>query len=956
MSSLRKQTVPITNDKDKTSSTLNNSHDGNHQSIPQTHADPGLDTITERSKESSQVSLSVSNINVTDPSQPPTDDSNRPIAPEVSSWANSLSFSSFSAPRPNWLTWNTTPNGTVASDRRSTNSQTDEHNNSAILDSPEIPPQKDALPIPETENTVRADSVTETETNIEPWVDWSLQYRRVSSVVSYVYSRSTLNEEEAIPVSTGAVAGARGPSVVESSTSQIISEFNRKSSLSSPVRSSISLPKPPTIKSKTMSISPAGSLVSNQKKKTPSISPPPSQSIDHQNIIPSNGTTSQPSQVLSQPNEVTPLLSNVNENNTVDNSWFSWFTLPTFWSSAAADDSDDEEVHNSELYKSAKSAIENSKESSHYAIKCTNIDINSQEGGIRELELAVSDTMTEREPVKYRSRKRPLLPNEVQERTLINRTPTPPQPSQSQSSTQAVNQTPVVNTTIQNGTTSSSVSIQGAKSNGSEMITKDQQQAIAKVISRKSQVLPSIDKNLRTITLSTKVRLFLQDLMWKSSEKHIYRKKPRDIIKKRSQIKRVVVIGIHGFLPIKLVRTLIGQSTGNSIKYVSEASKCIRQWLEDKESCQVEINTIALEGEGKIEDRVQKLMILIENWISLLETSDFVFFVSHGQGTPVAINLLSRLLEAHPHISPSSLKKIGLLSMSGIINGPYKGLDSKLVIRAYTPFENEIIRELFEFQNPISQVSQNLINSLRNLVRRNVKITLSGSINDQFIPLYSSLGINFNHPNIFRDLFVIENNNDIPTFMIKFIKVLIIMKNMGINQDYKLIHHLSEKCMGTINNGGHCKIYGNDEIYTMAIKHSLETTSLIMNQDLYVENENMENLSLASVGMTPTNSDLKRTLGSSTSISSTTVATAAAVNTITTVTQPALNLYELSWNLRNLLQDLLSINNIGNVALIRELNDEIKSWDLYNPQYKIWKDLRPVFDIFGDIDIEELRL
>lgn len=132
------------------------------------------------------------------------------------------------------------------------------------------------------------------------------------------------------------------------------------------------------------------------------------------------------------------------------------------------------------------------------------------------MELSVCGTITEAQPVKYKAKKRPLFPNEVQERNL---------------------------------------------------------QLVAH--STEKLIVPTIAENLRTITLRTKLRLYIENLLYgaKSSERHLYTNKPDHIAKRKAlKIRKVVIIGIHGFLPIKLVRTLIGQSTGNSIRYINEAS------------------------------------------------------------------------------------------------------------------------------------------------------------------------------------------------------------------------------------------------------------------------------------------------------------------------------------------------------------------------------------------------
>lgn len=630
-----------------------------------------------------------------------------------------------------------------------------ESNDSAIHSSPELEAHAEEAPV-------------QTQ---EVWVDWSLQYRRVSSVVSYVYNRGSVVED---------------------------------------------------------------------------------------NDFVAASTSTQACEVNNQVDESTPLISQpLHTDNT--NALYSWISWPsTWWGTQTPSDEDDDDEghgpHNSELYKLAKNAIENSKESpSHYAIKCSNIGLDNS-GGVREMELSVCGTITEAQPVKYKAKKRPLFPNEVQERNL---------------------------------------------------------QLVAH--STEKLIVPTIAENLRTITLRTKLRLYIENLLYgaKSSERHLYTNKPDHIAKRKAlKIRKVVIIGIHGFLPIKLVRTLIGQSTGNSIRYINEASKAIRCWLEQNNpnyrSEDYDVQSIALEGEGKINERVDKLLHLLKNWHDLLSAADFVFVVSHGQGTPVAINLLAEILKRS---ILRKKQKLGLLSMSGITAGPYGGMDLKLVIRAYSAFENSIIAELFELQKPTSKLSLQLQESLGTLVKNNVKITFVGSINDQFIPISSTLALHVNHPNIFRGIYVGPTSTGVPSFIVSLFKIIVMMKNMGHFNDYGFLKELGDKCMGSTNDGGHCKIYGDQEVYELALRYTLETTNLVHNSELQIR-----------------------------------------IRDDTSDT----NLYALPWNFRCLIQDLVGVNNICNIQLIQNLLTEFRAWK--EPMTKQWREVRYCLEFVDEVDIEEFLL
>ncbi|CUM62807.1 uncharacterized protein PRCAT00000365001 [Priceomyces carsonii] len=539
----------------------------------------------------------------------------------------------------------------------------------------------------------------------------------------------------------------------------------------------------------------------------------------------------------------------------VKSSWFTWWFLNSYSTVESVDDNDS-------LIKSAKAFIETSKDNSHYAFKSSITDPKS-----RDFMLAVSDTHTEKQPVRYNLKKRPLTPNEVQERTLKQPFTNGPAKLNDQNSNKAY--------------------------------PKDVPPEF---------VFPHLEENFRHITLRTRLRLIGESFLYKNntSESHLYRSKDSKIRNRaKDHLKKVVIVGVHGFLPIKMVKTLIGHSTGHSIKFVKEATEAFRKWQSmnsenDLHDC--DIQTIALEGEGKIEERVSKLLKLLENWIDIILECDFLFFVSHSQGTPVAIQLLAELITKHSIYN----KKIGLLGMSGILCGPLAGLDSKLVIRAYSTTENEIMNELFEYQKPTSHLSMKLRESMQILTRNNVKITLSGAVNDQWIPIFSSLGYNFDHPNIFRFLYVDESSN-VPEFIISLLKVIAIMRNMGY-QDHNLVRDLSNRCMGTIQDGGHCKIYQDQEVYLTAIKHSLETTSLYRRRDLtYIPIINVK----ASV-----------------------------------------NLFSLPWNFRGLIHDLMTVRNISNVRLVARLLHDFNSWS----PTKHWKELKYCFSALEGIEFEELVL
>jgi hypothetical protein len=111
------------------------------------------------------------------------------------------------------------------------------------------------------------------------------------------------------------------------------------------------------------------------------------------------------------------------------------------------------------------------------------------------------------------------------------------------------------------------------------------------------------------------------------------------------KIKKALAIGIHGLFPAPLLRTVIGQPTGTSIRFANHAAAAIRRWSDQHGHIDCEIEKVALEGEGKIAERVDNLWKLLLNWIDHIRKADFIMIACHSQGVPVAIMLVAKLIE-----------------------------------------------------------------------------------------------------------------------------------------------------------------------------------------------------------------------------------------------------------------------------------------------------------------------
>lgn len=306
----------------------------------------------------------------------------------------------------------------------------------------------------------------------------------------------------------------------------------------------------------------------------------------------------------------------------------------------------------------------------------------------------------------------------------------------------------------------------------------------------------------------------------------IYPKKPNRLQK----IKKILIIGVHGFFPTKMIRPIIGHPKGTSLKFANEAEKaiiryCVENNLIHENSSDVSIQKIALEKEGKIFDRVQFFTEVLHNWTTEINDADFIFIASHSQGCVVSIMLLARLIDSGI-LKNAISKRIGILGMAGVNNGPFYGVDKSFLMKAYTAIEHESLAELFELTKFDSEQSVVYKKSMQTIVNANVKICFIGSINDQLVPLYSSLASHIFHPNIYRACYI-DYSSQTPLFIQKLVSLCCHMVNLGYF-DSNVLKELSILLAGPLTGGGHSKIYNDGKVYDLGVKFVLDTDDIVI--------------------------------------------------------------------------------------------------------------------------------
>ncbi|ODQ56318.1 hypothetical protein SAICODRAFT_87028 [Saitoella complicata NRRL Y-17804] len=286
-------------------------------------------------------------------------------------------------------------------------------------------------------------------------------------------------------------------------------------------------------------------------------------------------------------------------------------------------------------------------------------------------------------------------------------------------------------------------------------------------------------------------------------------------------MKRAVCIGVHGYFPHPAVRSVLGQPTGTSVKFATMAAEAVKRWFDtNNPGTELQIEKIALEGEGLVHTRLETLWKLLLQYVDIVQTADLLFIAAHSQGSPVAIQLLARLVE-EGYIRDGA--RVGVLCMAGIHMGPFRELGEMYLTKTYNALERGAARELYEFQDTGGRVSRRYQEALRVVLASGAKMCLVGSLDDQLVPLYSAVFSHLSHPSIYRAVFV--DGQIYAPFLARLIGFAMRMRNAG-GKDHSLIMEISSALAGSLLGGkGHSRLYHEEAVYDLALRYTLETTT-----------------------------------------------------------------------------------------------------------------------------------
>ncbi|KAK8117506.1 uncharacterized protein PG998_005787 [Apiospora kogelbergensis] len=285
------------------------------------------------------------------------------------------------------------------------------------------------------------------------------------------------------------------------------------------------------------------------------------------------------------------------------------------------------------------------------------------------------------------------------------------------------------------------------------------------------------------------------------------------LLKSLPRIKKAIAIGVHGLFPASFLRPVIGQPTGTSIRFANHAAEAIRRWADSHGCADCEIEKVALEGEGKIGDRVDNLWKLLLNWIDHIRKADLILLACHSQGVPVGVMLVAKLID----LGIITTARIGICAMAGVCLGPFPDYKSGMGMLMGSA------AELWQFSDPESEVSKRYEHSLRVVLERGTRITYIGSIDDQLVPMESAVYSPASHPYIYRAVFI-DGRLHAPDFIAHLVGFALKLRNLGIS-DQGLIRELSVALAGSLYSGeGHSRLYDDETIYDLSVSHALETT------------------------------------------------------------------------------------------------------------------------------------
>ncbi|KAL4246935.1 hypothetical protein ABKN59_007706 [Abortiporus biennis] len=286
---------------------------------------------------------------------------------------------------------------------------------------------------------------------------------------------------------------------------------------------------------------------------------------------------------------------------------------------------------------------------------------------------------------------------------------------------------------------------------------------------------------------------------------------------------KVVILGVAGWSPGAVTRTIAGGLPSSSSKFVNMTYSALEKFEEDHGIRFKKITRIPLEGDGTISRKVSRVhthLLGNKQWMEDLHEADIIFVATHSQGSIISIHLLDRLIQEGHILTPRNVDMLTSTAAAVAPGGPLRYLRTSSYIQPYIQyFENAAAKELFDFQDTETQLSKDYVKALRTVMDHGAKMVYVASLNDQVVPIYSGLFTAASHPRILRALYIDGDAYHSSDFLSNLLVLLIRIMNSGLS-DSGLLAHLSEATAGTLSGVGHSTAYEELATYSLAVNYA----------------------------------------------------------------------------------------------------------------------------------------
>lgn len=275
--------------------------------------------------------------------------------------------------------------------------------------------------------------------------------------------------------------------------------------------------------------------------------------------------------------------------------------------------------------------------------------------------------------------------------------------------------------------------------------------------------------------------------------------------------KSVLIIGVHGWFPTRILQQFVGIPTGTSTRLSTMMEEAMQ-----REASEIKIERVAVEGDGSVHERLALHWEQLKEHRGKLKNYDQIVLIGHSQGVPVALLLASKLAEL---LRPE--QRISLVGLAGVLGGARLSLPADLPAGS-APGIGQATRELFEMARPSSEIAQTIDKALIALLQRGSRMALIAGLMDPVVPLSSSLRPNISSDLIWRSIYTQKSTTD--PILLAMINLILVMLQRQHPEASLLLEAIHEFTAGSIysQRRAHSALHADPNVYTVAARWILQ--------------------------------------------------------------------------------------------------------------------------------------